>query len=215
MKRFGLGAIAALMVLPASGVLAADLMDPVPIVDDGTLVSPFAGGYFGGNLGYSWGPESAANHPTFTISGFTVGGQVGYMMDLGNGFMVGGEGDANWTNAAGSDNIAVEAKVNWTASLTARAGYSIGDTVMPYVLGGLAVGNATGKVVVGPVGTDTQTFAGWTVGAGAEVKLVENVTAFAEYRYTDYGTKTFTVAGIATPQTYRENAIRTGINFHF
>ncbi len=203
------------MVLPAYGAMAADLMDPEPIVDDGALVSPFAGGYFGGNFGYSWGPESAPNHPTFTVSGFTAGGQAGYNMELGSGFIVGGQADANWSNAAGADNIAVEAKLNWTASITGHLGYAIGDTVMPYVLGGIAIGNATGTVVVGPTGTNTQTFAGWTLGAGAEVKLVENVTAFAEYRYTDYGKKNFTIAGITTPQAYHDNAVRTGINFHF
>lgn len=215
MKHRAVG-LQALLLLLSSGstAFAADLMEPYPIVDDGTLVSPFAGGYAGLAIGYSSGVVSASNHPDFTIAGFSVGGQAGYNFELGDGFVAGAQADTDWTGAKGSDNIALDANLNWRASLTGHVGYEIG-AFMPYLLGGVAIGNATGTVTKGPVGTDNQTFAGWTVGAGAEVKLVSNVTGFVEYRYTDYGTKSFNIAGITTPQSYSDSAIRGGINFHF
>ncbi len=214
MKLGAVGLLAALVMLSGSAVSAADLMEPYPIVDDGTLVSPFAGGYVGGDLGYSSGVVSASNHPDFNMSGFSIGAQTGYNFELGNGFVLGGQADTDWSNATGSDNIALDAKLNWKASLTGHVGYAM-DWFMPYLLGGVAIGNADGTVTVGPVGTNNQTFIGWTAGAGAEVKLAGNVTGFVEYRYSDYGSKAFTIAGITTPQSYKDSAIRTGLNFHF
>lgn len=96
------------------------------------------GAYLGGNIGYGSGVVSGPNHPDFNVRGWALGGQAGYNFDL-----------------SGADNIALEGRTNWTASLTGHVGYVAG-AFMPYLLGGLAVADNTGTETVAPTGTDTE-----------------------------------------------------------
>ena len=57
-----------------------------------------------------------------------------------------------------------------------------------------AGGAAKNLEVSGAVGTDSNTMLGWTAGAGADVKVTEQVFGRVEYRYTDFGSDTSTPA---------------------
>ena len=60
---------------------------------------------------------------------------------------------------------------------------------------------------------------GWTLGAGVEYALSNNWTARAEYRYTDFGTKTDTLAltypGFHAKNHYTDQAVRLGLSYKF
>lgn len=82
---------------------------------------------------------------------------------------------------------------------------------MPYLTGGLAVANATREAFT----TDTQTHIGWTVGAGVDVAVADNVSLNLEYRYSDYGSKVYGTGGTAPTVDLTSHAVRAGVNFHF
>ena len=65
-----------------------------------------------------------------------------------------------------------------------RIGYAF-DRVMPYVTGGLAVGDVGAESAASPASSDTNV--GWTVGGGVEAALAGNWTAKIEYLYVDLG----------------------------
>ena len=72
----------------------------------------------------------------------------------------------------------------WLSTVRGRAGYAFGG-ILPYVTGGLAVGDIRANMPGFAVASTTN--AGWTVGAGLEVALPGNWTAKAEYLHVDLG----------------------------
>jgi outer membrane immunogenic protein len=180
----------------ASATQAADLMAPMAPAA-AAVVAPttsWAGPYVGANVGYGWGTVT----PGGDLSGGMVGGQIGYNFYLSDNFVLGVQGDVDWANQTGAG-----ATINWLGAVTGHVGFAW-DAFMPYVLGGVAFANNT---MAGT--TNTQT--GWTVGGGAEVMLADNLSAFAEYRYSDYGTASY--GGVNESLT--DNTVRVGLNFHF
>jgi outer membrane immunogenic protein len=87
---------------------------------------------------------------------------------------------------------------------------------MPYVTGGLAVGDIRASVPGLPGSTNTN--AGWTVGGGVEVALPGNWSAKAEYLHVDLGNANCGVNCGGTPNenvSMRDNVFRAGVNYHF
>jgi outer membrane immunogenic protein len=101
-----------------------------------------------------------------------------------------------------------------------RAGVAF-DRFLPYVTGGVAFGgfrmtefddgdfDSAGRA----------TLTGWTAGVGAEYALTNNWTVRGEYRYTDFGSKSFSTTydggsydWIARPRTHD---FRIGASYKF
>jgi outer membrane immunogenic protein len=81
---------------------------------------------------------------------------------------------------------------------------------MPYVTGGLAVGEV--KTSVAGFGSSNTTKAGWTLGGGLEVAIAGPWTAKLEYLYVDLGD----VSGpVGTSTDYKANIVRAGLNYRF
>ena len=80
-----------------------------------------------------------------------------------------------------------QTKNNWLGTVRGRVGYAW-DRVMPYVTGGLAVGDIEANQL-GFAGVH-DTNVGWTVGGGVEAALAGNWTAKLEYLHVDLGTST-------------------------
>jgi outer membrane immunogenic protein len=114
---------------------------------------------------------------------------VGYNWQFGPA-VLGAEGDIDWSGIKGTTTVlcpgGCETRNKWLATVRGRLGYAF-DRFLPYVTGGLAVGdiNASLPLPVLPGGSITN--AGWTVGAGLEVGVVSNVSLKAEYLYVDLG----------------------------
>jgi outer membrane immunogenic protein len=122
---------------------------------------------------------------------------------LENDWLVGIEGEWNYIDASDSANpvdnrgremnfVTLKVTQDWEASLRARVGKVMGD-YLPYITGGVAWTGINGKAYVGD-GTwadDDQILVGWTIGAGVEMAINENVHARIQYRYTDYGDEKF------------------------
>ncbi len=218
MKRF---VFAGALALAAGGqALAADLpppMAPPPRAPATYVPAPvpiftWSGIYIGINGGYGFGTATASGGGgSISPNGFLAGGTVGGNYQFGN-FVVGLEGDGDWSNLDGTNN-GYEAQSTWLATVRGRAGYAW-DRVLFYGTAGGAFANFQ----VGPTGGSftSGSQAGWTAGAGVEAAFAPNWTAKVEYLYVDFAGLTCTTCGGGAPSvTLTENLVRAGINYKF
>jgi outer membrane immunogenic protein len=220
--------LAAAFVMVSAPAFAADLAPfhsqnvvvPAAAYDwTGVYVGVNAGGGFGGNATGQLGPfifKGAAN-------GFLGGATVGYNYQIGR-FVIGAEGDFDWSNLGNKAGIfgglfTLKTKANWLATARARVGWTPWDTALVYVTGGAAFTNATENLLIfGALLKDSRTHTGWTVGAGVETALGHsNWTVKAEYLYTRFGgEKYFTRVFIPGVKAKLDShIIRVGLNYRF
>jgi outer membrane immunogenic protein len=146
----------------------------------GALV-PFDGGFGGDN------------------DGFLAGVHAGYNYQFGS-FVVGLEGDIEGV-FGGDDNdfngvlfdafgnpAAVSFSANsldWQGSIRARVGFAF-DRALIYATGGFAFGGVSGGFTQNLLDNNDDTLTGWTLGAGVEYAITNNLTTRLEYRYTNF-----------------------------
>ena len=227
MKRFLFSSAGALAVAGVIGTAsAADLSrrPPPPVPTKAPVVVPYynwTGFYAGVNGGYGWGSSKWSGLPSsFDVKGGMFGGQLGYNWQFGQ-FVYGIEGDADWTDLRGTASVAncglafCRTRNDFLATARGRLGFAA-DRWLPYVTGGLAVGNIR-ATVPGLAGIDP-TNAGWTVGGGVEFALTGNWTAKAEYLHVDLGSAGCNVVcgfTAGNDVSLTTNIVRGGINYRF
>jgi len=229
---FSTAALAALVSAPA---MAADLPARPVLKAPPVAVYNWTGCYVGGNVGGMWARKEWSNL-TFPDSGATfnadswIGGvQVGCNYQFAGGWVIGIQGDYDWTDAKGNANDTFflfetdQTKIKSLASVTGRVGYAW-DRFLGYVKGGYAWeqddhtiwDQTTGFLLASASATRT----GWTVGIGGEYAFTEWLTGFVEYDYYDFGTKTSTFvfddgsfANINIRET--KSVAKVGLNMRF
>ena len=211
MKMTGKLVLAAVAAAGFSGTaMAADLYvppaQPAPVAQ-APAATDWDGPYIGASLGYGWGTASNSAPDTANLSGWTVGGQVGYNFHLTDNIVTGVEGDLNWTNQTGNYSTGDAFAINWDGSVRARAGVDL-DGILPYLEAGVAFANGTDNL--GGVSTSA-THTGWTAGGGIEFKVADPVSLNVEYRYTDYGSQTYNGNSVGLT----DNTVKAGLNYHF
>jgi outer membrane immunogenic protein len=164
----------------------------------------WAGPYLGANLGYAWG--SVHNNPT-KPSGLVGGVTAGYNWQSGP-IVFGAEGDIQ---ATGADDTFAPWKFSnpWFGTVRGRVGYAF-NNIMFFGTGGLAFGELRGETFGL---SESHTRAGWTVGAGTEFGLTQNLSAKIEYLYVDLANSNFTITGASNG--YRFGLLRAGVNYRF
>ena len=179
----------------------------------------WSGFYLGANGGGGWGTSHWQGIGNVGLSGGMAGGTAGYNWQLGQ-TVLGLEGDIDWSGLQGTNNStacpngACSTSDSWLSTVRGRAGYAFGG-VLPYVTGGLAVGDIKASAPGLPGGTNTN--AGWTVGGGIEFALPDNWSAKAEYLHVDLGDFNCGTA-CGTPNenvSLHDNVFRAGVNYHF
>ncbi len=161
---------------------------------------------------------------SFDDDGGGIGGQIGYMAQMGQ-FVVGGEVDATALSNEGNDNYGLgqkdTIKPKWQASARVRAGIAVGD-MLPYVTAGWAMEKHEYRLddpVFKDSGTVDKTMNGPTYGAGVDVKFSEdgNTSARLEYRHTKLDDGSFTIDSMASSRTYEReiDALIFGLNYRF
>ncbi|MCB1417773.1 MAG: porin family protein [Notoacmeibacter sp.] len=209
---FGLGAAA--FAFPAH---AADLVGeeppapPAPAIE-AAPVSDWAGGYAGVTGAYEFGKVQSTQpanqrHINDGYRGSVFGG-----FNMQNGqFVYGAEADAGYGTTKGN-NASNRSDIGLDGSIRARAGVAVTNDVLVYGTGGLAAADMSvregGK-------TANKVNLGYTVGAGTDVKITDQVFARGEYRYTDYGTETFRTGSGANKVSASENRISLGLGVKF
>jgi outer membrane immunogenic protein len=177
-----------------------------------TLVYPaadaFLNSYFPGGIGNGQ-------------SGFIGGGQAGYNWQTG-AFVLGVVTDFdgstlsknfNYTSApfAGVGpffngdtlNVNAKASLDWLGTTRGKVGFVVtpDNRLMIYGTGGVAYGGGSAHFNIYDSyynaywsGNPNSTRVGWTVGAGVEYAVTNNITIGAEYLYADLGSTTITAA---------------------
>jgi outer membrane immunogenic protein len=228
---------AALVLASVGPAGAADMAVKAPVAVPPPVYS-WTGCYGGGHLGGLWAHKNwtlAFPDPITPVGGHDasswLGGlQAGCDYQFANRFVIGIQGDYAWTDAKGSHIDVVDAtrdqtRVRSLATVTVRLGYSW-DRFLGYVKGGgawesdrydrfdLAVPNLL-------IGSSAETRGGWTLGVGGEYAFTNYLSAFAEYNYYDFGTRTltfFTPAGALNDNisiSERKSVVRAGLNFRW
>jgi outer membrane immunogenic protein len=164
---------------------------------------------------------------TTTMSGGLAGVTAGYNLQAGDPLVVGAEADLDWsglksTLVTPACTPGCQVKNPWLSTIRLRIGWGF-ETVMPYVTGGVALGELSGSIVGTGLGTDSQNTLGWTVGAGAEFVIAGGLHAKAEYLYVDLGGFSCNTCGALSaipppaPVSARvtANVARVGLSYQF
>ena len=202
---------------------AADVVDEIPVAPaapvENAPINTWSGPYVGVTLGYGFSSETSVEEagvlPGVDIDtdGFTAHGFAGINGQSGS-FVYGVEGDVGYSGVKGEDG-GFETESGVDGSLRARLGYAVTENVLVYGTGGGAAKHMEVTDTVAPTSSDSNTMLGYTVGAGVDAKLTENVFGRLEYRYTDYGSETFTVGGADREIEANENRIGVGLGIKF
>jgi outer membrane immunogenic protein len=194
---------------------AADVVMEEPPAPAAPMEQPplntWSGPYAGVTLGYGFsGQTDVEASPTIGIDtdGFLLGGFVGYNYQAGN-IVAGAEADLGYSWVKG-DNSPYSSESGVEGSLRARLGYVVTPDILLYATAG---GAAKNLEVSGPGGSDDNTMLGWTVGAGADIKITEQVFGRVEYRYTDFGSDSFASTGSDVSDT--DNRVLFGLGMKF
>src|SRR5579871_6636880 len=200
---------------------------------------PFLTQSFGGNLGSG-------------ESGFLGGAQAGYNWQAGAA-VFGVETDWDWTSLKKDhSNIGAtfvdlnglndflttngEVKMDWLGTTRARVGFvaTPDNRLMFYGTGGVAYAGGKANLNVFDArngwywsGEKSDTRFGWTIGAGVEYAVTNNITIKGEYLYYNLGsTNAVTVPNVAASTfvpgsygtakvTYEGSVFRAGVNYKF
>jgi len=205
MKRLTL-AILGLAPFVAAPALAADLPRPVYKAPPPVYFFSWTGCYIGGNVGGAW-VQKEFDTPVFgagfggsfsrDASGAIGGGQIGCNYQFAGGWVVGIQGDYDWTNVHADGTgvfglLAHDYHVKSLASVTGRVGYAW-DRFLLYAKGGGAWERDDLTFTFLPTGASASfgdTRSGWTIGVGGEYAFTNWLTGFVEYNYYDFGTRT-------------------------
>jgi outer membrane immunogenic protein len=245
--------LAAALVIGASlTAFAADLpVAPPPPVRAPAFVPPpftWTGIYVGGNIGWGWtnvnftdtGPAPAAfgfgavfplgSTQSINQNGFLGGAQIGVNWQFQQ-FVVGAEGDFDATaikNSQGGFGFNGSYANPWVSTFAARFGWAADRALFYGKAGGAymqekySAGASNGSTVSGAFNRW-----GWTLGAGVEYAVTENITLKAEYNYLNFGAQNQTLTPNATDianQTFifdsndsklTTNVVKAGVNVLF
>jgi outer membrane immunogenic protein len=222
---------------------AADLghrraLPPAPV-----LMAPaftWTGLYVGGQLGYMWGKDITKEFLTFPYmfvglqnrfnpDGIVGGVHAGANLQYGS-LVLGAEIDADFGNVKGGFVDPPVAPFNpggrgntelgVHGSVRARLGYAMGQTLL-YGTAGIAMGELKSTYYnwPGTGETFTRNIYGYTVGAGVEHALTNNITMRAEYRFTGYellkNNSQIAFPGFTGTQEPRYHTTKVGVSYKF
>jgi outer membrane immunogenic protein len=227
MKRFLISTAAVFGF--ATAAAAADLPEPVdqpaPEVY-GPTVFNWTGPYIGASIGGAFGNSST--RPTgfgsqdINMNGVIGGLYAGYNYQFTPNFLLGAEGNFDFTSQegdkrfnAGGASLRVKQRAEWLAGIRARAGVTF-DRFLVFGTGGVAF---TGlQTDVRGFGSKTENKVGWTIGAGGEYAITDNIIGRIEYQFVDFGDSTTSFRGRGGGRVrsdLTDNIVKAGISYKF
>ena len=179
----------------------------------------WSGFYVGLNAGYGFG-KSNWDVPAVDTApkGALFGVTLGYNFQTGM-WLWGAEGDFAMSTMKGTNDCSpgstCETKNSWLGTARARLGYAGWNNWLPYITGGLAMGDI--KATRSTLSSASKTKMGYTIGAGLEYAMWTNWSVKLEYLYVDLGKFDCGIACGATPDnvSFKANVVRAGLNYRF
>lgn len=210
--------LATVTVFAVSPVMAADLVVEEVEVEPAAASYDWNGVYIGvgagmvsGSVDQMWDVSdiwTGAAPPPYELSnspsGWALSAYAGFNYVVGDGFVVGLEGEYVATDATednggpwypASDHHVTNITSLW--SVSGKAGVAA-DAILFYATAGVAGGNVeiSSQCDAACASTDTATASGhqigWTVGAGLDFMVADNVTVGVNYKYIDLGSAEYT-----------------------
>lgn len=191
-----------------------DFSPPVPMRD----IGPWSGFYLGATAGYGWG-QGRADGDLGRI-GFDQSGGLGtifagYNWQMGRA-VIGAEADIG-TGSLKSSTVSpigtFNTELNSNGSIRGRAGLLLTPALLLYGTAGF--GWANYDVGIDGFKSQSKTFTGLQVGAGAELMITRSVTLRTEYIFSDFGREVIDTGGHANAYKPDSHAIRAGIAIKF
>lgn len=190
---------------------AADLIIDAPveagIVDVG---GTWDGVFLGGFAGYASGEYAADGFDAEDMDGWLLGAAIGTNFTLTDGIVAGVVGDLAWSTVERTDEYGSGA-IDWAGSVRGRLGIDAGG-FLPYLTAGLAVAGTSIDNEILDV-SDSAVHAGWTVGAGVEFAVTDDVSIDMLYRYSDYGSQTYNVGTGDFDAALDTHQVTLGVNW--
>ncbi|MHB2265705.1 outer membrane protein [Aliihoeflea sp. PC F10.4] len=208
MKNFYRPAALALGVAVISApAFAADVVYQEPPAPAAPMeiapVNTWSGPYAGLSVGYGFEGETDPDLPgvgAVDTDGWMGGAFGGYQVQNGS-LVYGAEVDVNYSDLEGSTDLGAgftgTSRTTVDGSVRGRLGVTVTEDILVYGTAGLAAERQ--RISVDGPGyseRDTNVALGYTVGAGVDARLTDQVFARAEYRYTDYGSETYDLPGV-------------------
>ena len=220
--------VGALLAAPLGSIpgSAADLGDGRPVRPPQDFappistrdIGPWSGFYLGATAGYGWG-QGRADGDVGRI-GFDQSGGLGtifagYNWQMGRA-VIGAEADIG-TGGLKSSTVSpigtFTTDLNSMGSIRGRAGLLLTPALLLYGTAGL--GWANYDVGIDGFKSQSKTFTGLQVGAGAEFMMSRNVTLRTEYIFSDFGREVIDSGGHSNAFKPDSHAIRAGIAIKF
>lgn len=213
--------LAGAAVIAMTGVsFAADMPAAYPVEE--TFVAPvdvWSGWYAGLQGGYAFGDLDVSGFSAYSsdIEGPLGGLYWGRNWQFDN-IVLGLDGSVSLSsiedqNPAGPLASDPDVTIDAFSASRVRIGYAL-DNVLIFAAAGFSLAKTE---VADGTGDKDAWLKGWTVGAGADVKLVDNWSARLEYMYFSYDTEQRTVSPGNTYQIDVDDmhVIRGGVAYHF
>lgn len=166
---------------------------------------------------------------------FIGGIYAGYNYQFQNNVVIGLDADIAWTDntAKSNKNVPVgeyysegyynKVEQDWLAAVRGRLGYAY-NRFLPYIAGGVAFTDVEYKrryiddlkyFTNDEHYSDNKTLTGYTLGAGLDYAMTDHIILRAEYRYTDFGDKDFSLDGWERNVDMKANDLRVGVAYKF
>lgn len=228
----------AIVAVSTTFTFAADAVqtidDPVPPVFDDARFD-WGGLYVGGQIGYGDSdasldfPTNAGLSGSLSGTGMTYGIFAGYNLSLGNGIIIGIEGDYTGTDITADGPIIGggvpgehwDVDIEWMASIRARAGVAINERTLLFATAGWVTAEIDGRIYDDLAGTVFRSgysgrHHGWTVGGGIEYAFTNNWIARVEVRHSEFDSERYDPPGtILIDPDFSITEVRAGISYKF
>ena len=222
--RFWMGssalALGMAMFWSGGSARAADVVTQAPAPPVAPLGQPapihiWSGPYAGAFVGYNTRNFDQSRGAGFDGDGFVGGVYTGYNLQTdrlvygleadigGSGFSANGFSPATGASIEGDSNL--------FGSLRARVGYDV-DPFLVFATGGVA---AARSELSSNGFSDSKDNVGYTVGGGVEAKITDDISTRLEYRYSDFGSKTYDLGTTSVSSGFDEHSIRAGVALKF
>ncbi|MFB9951160.1 outer membrane protein [Rhizobium puerariae] len=208
--------IATLMASAASFIAisaanAADAVDQIPqapaAVEEPAPAATWQGFYLGGYGEYDWGRFGGDD---YNANGFGGGVFTGYNFQTGP-VVYGIEADVGYNGQDGSTHGGYKGEAGWNGSVRGRVGYDLN----PFLIYGTAGVAFQNNELKDATSSDDKTQVGYTVGAGAEAFVTNNITARIEYRYTDFAADRYQLDSGSVSKGFDDHSVKVGIGVKF
>lgn len=230
MKKIAILAAAAMM---STSAFAADLgviSQPAPVgFEPVNNWTGFYAGVFGGvgAADFELTPVGVPGAGFLSTGRGALGGvQVGYDYQI-DSFVLGAVADIALSGVEGRASIGgglgfeYTSRLEYLGTVRARAGFLPTDDLLVYAHGGFAYGRSNPTLSLGGVpapGFVATNRTGWTIGAGVEYAVTENISLQTEYAYTDLGAPTVSDAALlpaSATESLKLHTVKAGVNFRF